>query len=188
MDNYKNELSEFVQNIGYLANCIRYNTMENDENGYQVRVVVSLNMNITIIQEGRALVKVKAEMIAAQNALQNLRNSHPTLVIDWDNEINVDAQKGDLLIKLYAYLKDDLGSIGDKSIWLQGNESNKNLAKIFDRLKEKSHPDIAIFGNNLGWKHKADWIEFLLWKQFNENGASSLLKESIENVNVILSA
>lgn len=186
MTNPKNELIEFVQNIGYLANCIEYSILEQNVNIYRVQVAVSLNMEITIIHEGAASTKMQAQMGAARNALDNFQTFHPSFFIDWDKVINVDAQKGDLLIKLYAYLKDDLGSIGDKSIWLQDNESNKHLAKVFDRLKAKCHPDFAMFGNNLGWKHKADWIEFLLWKQFKTTGIHDLLKKNIENVEAIL--
>jgi len=184
MINYKNELSELVQNIGYLAKHIQYRTLE-EENGFTVLVVITLNKDIEVRAEGSASTKKEAQMRAAKNALADLETNYPILSVNWD-KVNVEAQKGDVLIKLYAYLKDSLGSRGEKSLFLQRNESNANLADIFDKLQQQQHPDVTIFGDNLGWKHKADWIEALIWKQFNEDDIATLLEAKIKKIETFL--
>ena len=181
MENYKNELAEFIQNIGYLANCIGYVLVESDEYGYRVRVLVDLGKDVAILKEGWAKTKIEAEMIAAQKALQELTDAYPTLAVDW-SKVYVEAQGGDALIKLAAYSTAELEDSEAKSRWLQRVESDANLVAIFDRLHKDQDLSVAIFGRNLGKKHKATWIEALIWRAFSDKGLPPFLTAKLKDV------
>ena len=98
--------------------------------------------------------KVDAEIVAAQTALEILSKTYPELLVNWE-EIYVEAQAGDALIKLGVYLSVSLKTASDKSKELQKWESDLHLAKVFEQWKAKGDPDLAIWGNNLGEKKKA---------------------------------
>ncbi len=107
----------------------------------------------------------EADIAAAQVALEQLRNDNPDLLIDWE-EINVEAQAGDALIKLSVYLSPSLSSVGEKSKRLQSLESDPHLAEVFDQWKTQGDPDLAMCGTNLGEKRKATLVEAMLWRRF----------------------
>ena len=78
----------------------------------------------------------------------------------------MEAQAGDALIKLCAYLSPELDSPEKKSRWLQERESDAYLTTRFDRLQAEGHPSLALFGENLGHKRKATWMEALVWRDY----------------------
>jgi hypothetical protein len=111
--------------------------------------------------------RTTADIAAAQNAIDRMRQDHPDLIIDWD-EIYAQAQAGDALIKLAVYLSINLDSTKAKSKYLQNVESNLHLAQVFDRWKTQGDPDLAIWGTELSEHRKASLVESLLWKRFGQ--------------------
>ena len=105
--------------------------------------------------------RTTADIAAAQDAIDNLRQDHPDLLIDWA-KIYAQAQAGDALIKLAVYLSIDLDSTTAKSQHLQNVESNLHLAKVFDCWKAQGDPDLAIWGTELSEHRKASLVESLL--------------------------
>ncbi|MCY7337907.1 MAG: hypothetical protein LH613_17120, partial [Chamaesiphon sp.] len=91
----------------------------------------------------------------------------PYLLVDWD-ELNIQAQAGDALIKLGVYLSPELKSTAAKSKGLQNVETNAHLAKVFDRWKAQNDPRLAIWGTNLNEHRKATVVEALLWQDYGQ--------------------
>ena len=86
------------------------------------------------------------------DALDLLDREHPYLLVDWD-ELNIQAQAGDALIKLGVYLSPELKSTAAKSEGLQNVETNAHLAKVFDRTSiEKLHWLKHCYGKTMGSK------------------------------------
>jgi hypothetical protein len=86
-------------------------------------------------------------------------------VINWD-ELQVQAQAGDALIKLGIYLSTELKQSKDRSNQLQSLESDSHLATVFGRWKTQGDLDLVKWGDNLSQKRKATVVEALLWQKF----------------------
>jgi hypothetical protein len=165
--NTRNQLDELLRNLG----C-----NETQESDYQFRsispnglfhctLVVRFPDGREVRGEGEGSRKSIASIEAAQAVLDQINLQYPDLIVNWD-EIFVEAQKGDALIKLGVYLSEDLITSSDRSYRLQKLESDSHLADIFDRLKNQGDPDLAKWGQNLGEKRKATLVEALLWERF----------------------
>ncbi len=125
----------------------------------------------------------KAEFEAAQVVLNTLEQEHRDLLVNW-SAIEVEAQAGDALIKLGAYLSTQLKTPQEKSHYLQRFEQDSYLATVFDRWKGQNNLDLAIWGTELGEKRKAALVEALLWRKFGSriltNDASNQLQELLK--------
>ncbi|MGF1674610.1 MAG: double-stranded RNA binding motif domain-containing protein [Rivularia sp. (in: cyanobacteria)] len=132
---------------------------------YYSTVKVKISDSRTFEANGVGRGKKDAENTAAGTLLDRLHHKHPELVINWE-EINVEAQRGDALIKLGVYLSAECHSANDKSKQLQNLEPDSHLAQVFDRWKSQGDPDLAIWGSHLGVKRKATLLEALLWRRF----------------------
>lgn len=189
MWNPKNNLQEFVQNIGYSADCISYEVLEKSHTTdgrfysfyFKVRVKVCLNMDVTIIKDVEGNGELISQNDAAMAAFEELRDNYPAFCVDW-KKVYSEAQAGDALIKLAAYLTDELKDIEAKSRWLQRVESDPNLEAIFNRLYKEQDPSVAMFGKNLGKKHKSSWIESLIWRWFSDKGLPLSLTDNLKAV------
>lgn len=167
-ENAKNQLFEILKNLGCLEECANFQaTLSSIPPNPQHFAVVTVTFS-----DGRAVRgtgngprKVDAEIAAAQAALEILRNTYPELLVNWE-DIYVEAQAGDSLIKLGVYLAVSLRTASDKSRELQKWESDLHLAKVFEQWKAKGDPDLAIWGSNLGEKKKAALVEALLWRRY----------------------
>jgi hypothetical protein len=180
MQNAKNRLYEFLKELGYLENCVQFYSLESSPNGnFKICATVKFADGRQVKGTGKGLKKLEAEVAACKNVLSSIGKRHKELLIDWE-QVFVEAQAGDALIKLCAYLSDSFETIEQKSLWLQRLESDNHLAQVFDSLKQKNDPLVAIFGNNLGIKKKATWIEALIWKRF---GNACLSTDSKERLN-----
>jgi hypothetical protein len=121
----------------------------------------------TVKGTGKGQRKVDAELIAAQMTIDNLRNTYPELLVNWD-DIYVETQAGDAIIKLGIYLSESIKTASEKSQALQTLESDQHLAKVFETWKAKGDQDLAIWGNSLGEKKKATLVEALLWRRYGK--------------------
>ncbi|RMG67024.1 MAG: hypothetical protein D6722_13945, partial [Bacteroidetes bacterium] len=113
---------------------------------------------------GSADRRTAAEIAAAASVLPQLE-AEPALAIDWE-AVFMEAQAGDALIKLAAYLDPRLDSAAEKSQWLQRMESDSYLVARFDQLRAERHPQFVRFGPHLGHKRKATWMEAQAWRNF----------------------
>jgi len=167
-ENTKNQLFEILKNLGCLEECVNFETTLSSQppNPQHSTVVTAKFPNGHVIRgTGNGQRKVDAEIVAAQSVLEILCNTYPELLVNWE-EIYVEAQAGDALIKLGVYLSESLRTASDKSKELQKWESDQNLVKVFEQWKAKGDPDLAIFGSNLGEKKKATLVEALLWRRY----------------------
>lgn len=178
--NAKNQLLELLKNLGCSEDCAGFQPEAMSPSGFhQSVVVVSFPDGRTVQGSGRGSRKVDAEIAAAKDAIEQLSNNYPDLIVDWA-DINVQAQAGDALIKLGIYLSKSIRSASDKSLQLQSLESDPHLAKVFDYWKAQGDPDLAIWGTNLGEKRKATLVEALLWKRFGSQVISTSAFEQLQ--------
>ncbi|MBT9316916.1 hypothetical protein [Leptothoe spongobia] len=120
-----------------------------------------------------------------QNKPEPLYNDHPELaklVSNWE-EIQVEAQQGDVLIKLAMYLTPAFKTANDKTKKLQDIEKNSDLAEVFERWKAQGNSDLALWGNHLNQHKKATLVEALLWRRF---GNKILTDNAFESLQVLL--
>ncbi|MFQ3584353.1 MAG: hypothetical protein SNJ85_05385 [Cyanobacteriota bacterium] len=128
-ENAKKQLLEILKNLGHLEECANFETTlsslpPNPQNS--IVVTVKFPNGRAIRGTGNEQCKVDAEILAAHSILEILRNTHPELLVNWE-EIYVEAQVGDALIKLGVYLSESLSTVSDKSKELQKWESDQNL-------------------------------------------------------------
>jgi len=167
MKNAKNDLHELIKNIGYFEETISFSV--HDQAGtFAARAEFTTKDGRSIHGSGSGSTKKAAEIAAAKNMLDAIYATYEDLLIDWE-EAKAEAQAGDSLIKLCAYLSEDFNSVEEKSRWLQHMESDEHLARLFDKLKAQGHPSVVFFGNNLGAKKKATWMEAMIWRKFGKN-------------------
>jgi hypothetical protein len=164
--NSKNQLHELLKNLGCSEDCAVFQPKLISSSGWHKSTVdISFPDGRTVQGTGMGSRKSEADMSAAQAAIEQLQNEHPDLIVDWD-EINVQAQAGDALIKLGIYLSADIKRASDKSLQLQRLESDSNLAQVFDQWLARGDCDLAFWGPKLGEKRKATLVEALLWRRF----------------------
>jgi hypothetical protein len=167
-ENAKNQLKELLEDLGYSDDFADYRSLAPSTNNFQKSTVTVTFPDGRIVEgTGEGKRRTTADIAAAQNAIDRMRQDHPDLIIDWD-EIYAQAQAGDALIKLAVYLSIDLDSTKAKSKYLQNVESNLHLAQVFDRWKAQGDPDLAIWGTELSEHRKASLVESLLWKRFGQ--------------------
>lgn len=168
MHNAKNQLLEIVKELGYLEDSVTFQTDFNaTESIFYSNALLSLNNKLHIEAIGTGSKKKAAEINASQHLIILMKEQYPDLMIDWA-QIRIAAQAGDGLIKLCAYLTETIPSAAEKSFWLQKIETDKHMVEIFEQLKIQQHPDVIFFGDNLGAKRKATWIEALIWEKFGQ--------------------
>lgn len=163
-NNAKNELQELLQTLGHeVSACLTFETLSISK-GWESIATVNLPGNYSIMGKGVGAQKKRAEIIASQDALKTIHDAHSELIVDWD-VIQVDAQRGDALIKLAIYLNPTVRTANDKSKELQEIEKNSDLAKVFHQWKSQGDSDLVIWGNHLSEHTKATLIEALIWRR-----------------------
>lgn len=117
-----------------------------------------------------------ADVSAAEAALATLEPDAESDDVLWH-----DAQRGDALIKLAAYLGLNLPTPAAKSEWLQTHEADDHLAGV---LKDWSDSGDVVAQAHLGGrgsKHRATVVEALIWRRFHSRvlapGAVHVLTE-----------
>lgn len=161
--NAKNQLLEVLKNLGGTEELVTFKHTSSSLHYSTVRVAFPDGREIQAIGKGQ-----RSKSLILQRHKQYLISYMRTTQISWwIGEIYAEAQAGDALIKLSAYLS-DLGSVGEKSRLLQALESDLHLAEIFDLWKSQGDPDLAIWGSKLSEKRKATLIEALIWRRFGK--------------------
>jgi hypothetical protein len=130
-ENAKNQLFEILKNLGYLEECANFQTTLSSlppNPQHSTVVTVTFPNGRAVRGTGNGQRKVDAEIVAAQTVLEILRNTYPELLVNWE-EIYVEAQAGDALIKLGVYLSVSLRTASDKS----KNCKNGNLICILQK-------------------------------------------------------
>ena len=128
-------------------------------------VVLTLPDRTPITGVGGASTKSQADIAAAEDVLAKLAAEDASEAGDW-TLLAADAQAGDALLKLAAYLATELATPEDRSRWLQGNESDARLAQVFDRWFDEGAPELAGFGRGLGEKYKSTLVEAVIWRRY----------------------
>ena len=105
--------------------------------------------------------KSQAKIKAVKVALEKLSD----VGTDW-SRTKRHAQAGDALIKLAAYLAEELHSAEEASGWLQAHENDAALAAVFDRWQTEGVEEFSKYGSGLGTKSKATLVEALIWRQY----------------------
>lgn len=179
-DNAKNQLLELLKNLGCTEDCANFQSEPMSPDGlHQATVVVNFPDGRTVQGSGKEERKSDAAISASKDAIEQLSNNYPDLMVDWA-DINVEAQAGDALIKLGIYLSTSIKTASDKSLKLQRLESDQNLTQIFDYWKAQGDPDLAVWGANLGKKRKATLVEALLWRRFGTQVISTNASEQLQ--------
>jgi hypothetical protein len=164
-ENAKNKLQELLRDLGgCIHSCINFQH-STISSLYSSSVTVTFPDGRIVRGTGSGHSKPNADIAAAQNALNRVEKEYPDLLVDWD-KLDVEAQSGDVLIKLGVYLSVESKSAEDNSNRLKNIENNAHLAKIFDRWKAQNDIRLAIWGTNLNEHRKATLVEALLWQSY----------------------
>lgn len=184
MMNAKNQLLELLQKRGLPLNLADFDSQQPYPGApWQSTVTVSLPDRPTVSGTGTGSRKSDAEVNAAADALLKLNGDDSA----WD-PIRAEAQVGDALLKLAAYLADDLDSPEAKSAWLQVNESDAKLARIFDRWQLAGDPDVSNYGAGLGEKYKSTLVEAILWRRYGRRVLGPEAAEALRELRRALTA
>ncbi|HEY9628826.1 MAG TPA: hypothetical protein V6C84_16115 [Coleofasciculaceae cyanobacterium] len=168
LGNAKNQLIELLHELGCPASCAEFKSETPSVGGLHCStVVVTFPDGLQICGIGIAQRITQAEIAAAQKVLGLLHDHHPNLMVNWD-EIRVEAQAGDALIKLAVYLSIESTTASEKSLILQKWEHNAHFEQMFDLWKSQGDPDLAIWGDDLSQERKATLVEALLWRRFGK--------------------
>lgn len=190
MENARNELDKLLKDLGCneTNNENDYITEEITPQGYfQSTLEVRFPDGRVVRGHGEGQGKANARIMAAQDVIDKLRCSYKDLEVNWD-EINVEAQAGDALIKLGIYLSEDFPKSSDKANRLQQLEPDDHLVEVFDYWKENGDSDLAKWGDGLGHKRKSTVIESLLWqrhgKKIIDANAIQELQSLLKNIDI----
>jgi hypothetical protein len=164
--NAKNQLLDLLKNLGSHEDFADFQpSVPLPPYNHGSTLIVTFPNGCSVRGAGEGIRIPDAHIAAAQAVLDQVHLRHSNLIIDWD-EVSVEAQLGDALIKLGVYCSEEFQTTEDKSKQLQILEADKHLAKIFDQWKNSNDPDLAIWGPHLGEKRKATLVEALLWRRF----------------------
>lgn len=166
-NNPKNKLAELIKEWGYPDQFVKYRSYDTAGNGFVSEVHLPFNNGIEPRARGTGPRKKEAEKAAAAALLSLIKSDFPQLMINWQ-AIFIDAQAGDALVKLAAYVSPKLNTPEKKSKWLQEHETDARFEAIFDRMHSRRDPRVAFFGKNLGKKRKATFIEALIWRTYQD--------------------
>lgn len=167
MTNAKNQIKELLEAVGLPQRCAVYTSPPSELGVWTSTVVVTRPAAPPLSGTGTGRRKRHAEVAAAEDAMAKLPSDESTKGPDWAL-IYADAQVGDALLKLAGYLATGLASPGERSQWLQLNESDRALAKVFDRWLDAGDPDLTAYGRGLAEKHKSTLVEALVWRRYRD--------------------
>lgn len=168
MFNAKNQLQERLQKAGQPLHLVTYTTVTPAPLGWSSRVELALPGRPVVSAIGHGTRKAFAEVDAAEKLVALLSGADVTGIDAAASEaVRVEAQRGDALLKLAAYVHPALGAASDRSAWLQRTESDTALARVFDAWKAEGAPELADYGDGLGEKAKATLVEAVLWRRFH---------------------
>jgi len=184
MTNAKNRLQELIQARGWTVTWDDVLTREQLglSGGWRATLEVVLPSGVRLLGTGDGNSKSEADVAAIAAALDDFD------VGEEEAGVFADAQGGDALIKLAAYVvKADLSPEG-RSQWLQAHEADAYLARVFDQLWEAGDADVRGFGRRRGEKFKASVVEALIWRRFRQKVLSETARASLEDIIQLLAA
>ena len=183
MSNAKNTLHEVLQALGARPETsIECTHMAMGESGgWHSSVVATFPDGSRFTGQGEGGRRSSADFAAAGEIMGVLRESRGDLLVNWE-KIFADAQPGDALIKLSAYLASGLDDKHERSNLLQKKERDVYLATVvWDRWRAQGAPEMGRFGDHLGEKNKASLVEAILWWRYKDrvmkDGAVDALAE-----------
>lgn len=186
VSNAKNQLLELLAQRGLPDDCAAFTGRQPDPGApWTSTVMVTLPGRPPITGSGMGARKTQADIAAAADALQRFAAEATAEVHDW-SQVYADAQAGDALLKLAAYLATELTSPEDRSRWLQGNESDASLAQVFDRWFEEGAPELKPLGRGLGEKNKATMVEAVIWRRYRARVLGPGAAEALQELRAIL--
>jgi hypothetical protein len=167
MPSAKNKIQELLQQRGLPLTLVSYTEVTPAPLGWSSRVELALPGKQPISAVGHGARKTTAEVDAAEKLIALLEGANDTDLDEaaWE-AVRVEAQRGDALLKLAAYLHPTLRTAAERSAWLQSNESDSALAQVFDKWRALGDPELADYGDGLGEKAKATVVEAELWRRF----------------------
>lgn len=161
--NAKNELKELLEARGLPTTLATYTHTQGVAGLWTSTVEVRIPGREPVHGVGTATRKTEADIAASADVLPKLTEASEADTAHWALII-AEAQAGDALIKLAAYLGG--GSPEERSVWLQDHESDVALARLFDRWYEEGAPELISYGSGLGTKYKATLVEAIIWRRF----------------------
>lgn len=166
-DNPRNALDERLRSIGVRTEDHRTVTWAaTGHQQFQATVQVTLPTGEQVSATGPPSAgKGPTASAACRALLDQLAASHPHYFADWEQQ-RLDAQRGDALIKLAAYLAPTPETAAETSRWLQRSEADQWLAALFDRWRAAGDPDLLHWGTHLSTKRKATLVEAIIWRRF----------------------
>jgi hypothetical protein len=182
----KNRMNDLLDALGHPRSLCTYESAPLGPNGpWQATATLAWPTGLSIAGTGTGLGRTSAEGQAAADVLRNLDPAVRSAA-DWA-AIRVEAQAGDALIKLAAYLSTPNRPVGENSAWLQRNEANHALARLFDVWMAAGADELRLYGDGCGDDAKATLVEAILWRRFRDRvlvadavGALSDLRKLIE--------
>lgn len=163
--NAKNQLLEFLAGRGMPASYARFSSTQAGAGAWTSTVVITLPGREPVTGIGTSYRKSQADITAAKDALPTLKLAEAAAALDWAH-IYAEAQAGDALLKLAGYLASGLASPEERSLWLQGHESDASLAQVFDQWFDEGAPELVPYGRGLGEKNKATLVEAVIWRRY----------------------
>lgn len=124
---------------------------------------VALPDGRTLYGTAAASRKTQADVAAAEAALASLAPDPEP-----EEDLWVDAQRGDALVKLAAYLAPHLRSTEAKSAWLQEHESDEFFSRTLERWADAGDAEAAEHLGQRGEKYRSTVAEAFIWRRFNK--------------------
>ncbi len=172
----KSVLLEMFQERGWDLRWPELVAFEPSVGGWRAVVDYQLRDGRRLSGEGKGSRKGVAEEQAFRQALEGL----PPLPSDPDLEL--DAERGDLLIKLAVRWELASGTGEERSRWLQEHETDARLAALFDAWKLDGDEELRMLGDERGQKYKATVVEALIWRRFGERVLAASAEQALAEI------
>lgn len=187
MINAKNRVLEKLDALGLPRSlAVWVHTGGAPGEGWTSTLTLTLPDRAPIVGVGTAGRKPQADVVATEAVLAALASDSDPDGHDWA-KVYAEAQAGDALVKLAAYLTGESASPEDRSRWLQQHESDAALARVFDRWLEEGAPELVSFGRGLGEKNKATVVEAVIWRRYHARVLGSGAGEALGELRAALS-
>jgi hypothetical protein len=182
-DNTRSQLESLLGHIGLVAkDHISVSEHQTGEQAFVAIVTVVLPSGQTLEAEGRESVGKRETTLSACSTMLNLiRHAHPEYFQPWE-DIRLEAQAGDALIKLAAYLAIDFTSAKSTSEFLQKFEANKHLGFVFDAQRQSGNPFFSAWGEHLSPERKGTLVEAWIWRRYGQKAVSPELQDHLTSV------
>lgn len=174
--NAKNRLKELLERRGWTLDDVGFERAP-DPAGWRTTATLRLPGLPFASATGTGRRMSHADVVACAGLLERVD------VGDAEDEgrLQRDAQAGDALVKLAAYVCEELGTAAGAARWLTAAESDRALAGVFDRWRDAGVAEVCTYGPGLGEKRRATLVEALLWRCYRDRvlgvGADRALAE-----------